>query len=798
MVFAIIQGIADWQRRIGDVARLFARRTWWEFFSQCWLEAGLGKLPTLQIAMLILSVTCALSRGDEIYEEEPYDVIVLSEKFKKEKFSVFPIPKADIANKDKPLRIRFIESPEKYYEIDHSDIFKIQRFPEIVLEKANKLIADKEFDGAYWHLDFLRNEYPDVDGLSKAISSLLYQDAGDAYRRGAYGAALSLLDEVRIQGGGGRSLVAAADNVAKKMFEQHIKKKDFGAARLMIEWAESRFGRKAFGKTLAIWESQLASIAKRDMAAAEKFIQSGDLRAAYDTSQRALKTWPKLAGVAELAARIYKQYPVVRVGVTRPALNMDPHSSEDWAARRTGRLRHRTLVELQSYGPDGGEYFCPIGNVEVSPDSREINVELQHGRSGSLADSFSGYDVANLLLDMARPDGPNRVPIFSKLAGGIAVRDVFFVDVRLRQPVLRPEALLQTPLASLDDDAPATATNPYVIAGRQNDELRLTLNEGYAARRSNQPVEIVEKYYDDPATMVEALVAQEIDVADRLFPGDIVALQRNDKITVSPYAVPSVHFLVPNYNRPLMQIREFRRALVYGISRETILRQDLLGNTNIPGSQIISGPLPPGADLDDPLGYAYDVRIKPRGYEPTLAMLLAQVARSRLETLAEKKGEAPPDEEPLILLHSADAVPRIAASAVAQYLTAIGLPCETKEMRLGQTQPNHDDWDLLYVDMVFTEPMFDIRRLLGSRGVIKGGSPYLELALRRLAVASTWEESRSMLQEIHRLAHEEVAVVPLWQLVEYFAFHPRVQNVAEYPLSLYQSVESWQIRQESP
>ena len=749
----------------------------------------------LLLFLALLHPSTVLS--DEIYDEDPYDIIRLSAKFKNEQFRVFPIAADDLANKSKPLRIRFLDTPEKYYEIDHKDIARIDRFADIVLARTNKLIAERDFDSAYWHLDFLRVEYPKVDGLEKTISTLLYQDAGDAFKRGAFGEALSLLDEVRNLGGKGKSLVAAADNVAKKMFDEHLRKKDYGAARLMIEWAESRFGRNSFGKTLSNWENRLGAVAKRDLSSADKSLQSGDLRQAYELSQRALRTWPELPGAAALAAKVYSQYPVVQVGVTRPALNMDPRSSEDWAARRTGRLRHRTLVESQGYGPDGGEYFCPIGRVEVAPDSRNVKIELQQGRSGSMAGSFSGYDVANLLLEMARPDGESRVPIFSQLAGGISVNEVFNVDVKLRQPVLRPEALLQTPLGSLEDDAPPTATNPYVISSRRDNELRLVLNEGYAARRSKQPVEIVEKYFDDPSVMVEALVRQEIDVVDRIFPGDVVNLKRNDKITVTPYSVPSVHFLVPNYKRPLMQIREFRRALVYGISRETILNQDLLGNTKVSGSQIISGPLPPGADLDDPLGYAYDVRIKPRSYEPTLALLLAQVARSRQQAIAEKAGDEVPPEQPLILMHSADAVPRIAASAIGQYLTAIGLPCETKEMRLGQTMPNHDNWDLLYVDMVFTEPMFDVRRLLGSRGVIKGGSPYLELALRNLSVASTWEQSRTMLHEIHRLAHEEAAVVPLWQLIEYFAFHPRVQNISEYPLSLYQNVESWQIRQES-
>ncbi len=211
------------------------------------------------------------------------------------------------------------------------------------------------------------------------------------------------------------------------------------------------------------------------------------------------------------------------------------------------------------------------------------------------------------------------------------------------------------------------------------------------------------------------------------------------------------------------------------------------------GCRLISGPFPPGVGTDDPLGYAYDERIRTRAYEPTLAITLAEVARSQLRGLATKAGTEPPVERPLVLAYSAAAVPRLASAAIAQYLSAIGIACEPRELRAGQTIPADDDWDLLYVDMVVTEPMFDIRQLLGAEGMIAGGSSYLELALRRLGLVANWEQARETLHSIHRLAHEEVAVVPLWQLTEFFAYRDRLRNVAASPLSLYQGVENWEI-----
>ncbi len=733
-----------------------------------------------------------------IYEMEPFDQITLTDKFKNSTHRLYPVevpPTSQRQPKDK-IKVRLLEIPEQYYEIAWEDIQRYDKYPDLVLAESRKLIKAKDYDDAYWHLDFLRNKYPNTRNLEKTIADLIFQDASNAYRRKEFAEALSLLDEAYRNDPSRASTIAATEKVATNMFDNYLATGQFVPARAMVSWAEQRFGRRKMARTIAGWEKKLAERSQRLFQQARAKQQAGELADAYDLSNEAMKVWPETRGLAAFTLALAKRYPVARVGVTRPARDMDPRRAEDWASRRTGRLRYRTLVEIKNYGPDGGEYDCPLGVVEVTPDGREVNIRLKRGND-AIANLFSGYDLANVLLDMARPGGDAEVPLWSQLAGSIKVEDVFDVNVKLTQPVLRPEALLQTPLVALGTDAELGPTNPYSVKSVSDTELRLVVNDLYAARRSTQPAEIIEKYYGDPAELVRGLLANEIDVADRLFPGDVARLKRDDRVIVRSYAVPSIHFLIPNFKKPLMQRRTFRRALVYGISRKTILEQDLLGNSRVRGCQLISGPFPPGVDSDDPLGYAYNLRIKPRGYEPTLALTLAQVGRGELDGIAEKTGQPKPERKPLILAHPAAAVPRIGSSAIAQYLTAIGIETETLELRAGQTKPLDDnEWDLLYVDMVSTEPMFDIRRVLGASGLIQGGSSYLELALRRLGLAVNWEQSRNTLQEIHRLAHEEVAVVPLWQLTEFFAFHSRVENMSEFPLSLYQDIESWRITPE--
>jgi ABC-type transport system substrate-binding protein len=255
--------------------------------------------------------------------------------------------------------------------------------------------------------------------------------------------------------------------------------------------------------------------------------------------------------------------------------------------------------------------------------------------------------------------------------------------------------------------------------------------------------------------------------------------------------VPTLHLLIPNYRRPHMTRRTFRRAIVYGIDRQLILERDILGGESIAGSRVISGPFAAGVSANDPLGYAYDSRIAPRPYQPLQAYTLAKVAQNELAVMANKEGREPPVPAKLILAHPADETLRIASQNIAQQLTAVGIECSPRELPPGTSAMDDDDWDLLFVEVTIAEPFVDAYRLLSRDGTVGETSAYLGLALRQLDEAGNWKEVRDALLEIHRIAHEEVTAVPLWQIVDHFAYRRPMQGISDRPVTLYQDVEQW-------
>jgi hypothetical protein len=106
--------------------------------------------------------------------------------------------------------------------------------------------------------------------------------------------------------------------------------------------------------------------------------------------------------------------------------------------------------------------------------------------------------------------------------------------------------------------------------------------------------------------------------------------------------------------------------------------------------------------------------------------------------------------------------------------------------------------DLVYKEIAIWEPATDARRMLGPGGVAPTNSPYVAQSLRWLEDAENWGSVRDRLIDIHRSVYNDVAILPLWQVVDYFAYHKRIRNIGDRPVWLYQNVEQWRIGAEPP
>ena len=503
--------------------------------------------------------------------------------------------------------------------------------------------------------------------------------------------------------------------------------------------------------------------------------------------------WPEVAGGQALLDELAQQYPLVVVGVLQPVKEPDAQRLDNWPARRTGRLLHRDRVEFLGAGPEGGQYDFRAGSIEHSDDRRRMTLRLNRSTDGDM--STASYGVARWLLELADVNSSSYSPSWAALISSVTVVDVLQVDVDLRRPHVLPEAVLrvsQEPPVTAKDALPR-GDGPFSMAVRSDGEVRFVM-EGF--RRGERLAEITERTMPNVEQGIAALLRGDIDVLDRISPREALRLSEGaaGNIQVAPYALPTVHMLVPNtVKNPYLGKADFRRAIEYAIDRQTILNQEILGGREVLGCQVVSGPFPYGASGDDPLGYAYDSTVRPRPYDPRLGRLLSAVAQKQVADMATKRKEPAPSLAPLVLGHPATAMAQAACQAIAAYLKVVGIECVPQPFPPGVTRDVDGQCDLVYTEIAIWEPVVDAGRLLNPNGPAACDSAYVRQTVRWLELAENWGNVRQRLLDVHRAVHNEAAVIPLWQMVDYYAYDGRLRNLGEHLVWLYQNVDQWRL-----
>jgi len=760
-------------------------------------------LAAVIVACQLLACQCALAQDDkEIYQEDPFDVLTLGERQGNQVIKLVPLrfPTRVMPN-PKPrgkLRIRKLDEPADEYEVSWNSVAKLEFFESMVLTKARELTEAKEYDRAFRHLAFLKAQYPQTPGLALGVHEFLYVNAA-SMMSDQPNRAFAILEELfrlspNFKYRGGRSVSEAVNVIVERLLGDYLKAKDHTSMRRMLIRLSKAYGDSRL-PSLAKYRDTLDKLAQAKRDEVNQLVADGKLRDAYLNSRQMLSIWPQVAGGAALAEKTSKLYPIVSVGVLDAASEYDPSAIDNWASRRAGRLLVRLMMEYREAGPEGGEYVFPWGTYERSEDLRRLTLIVSRKAVTAGGKPLDGYMIARRLLRMADPDDPQYYSAWADLVSGVSVEAIYKVHIDLRRPSMIPESLLQVTLDEPADGAPGPSrqNGAYDVGASQGEVVRYMRRKDYPFTGTTQPAEIIERKYEGTQFAIQALLDQDIDAIDRIYPSFVNSLRGEPGIKVSPYETPTLHFLVPNLNKPFPSSRTFRRALLYAIDRERILHSTLLENAVSPGSRVISGPFPAARDADDPLAYAYNEKTVPLPYFPKHAVLLGNLAQVEFAQLSERTNTEPPERPTLILAHPAGEQASLAAAAIAAQWNLIGFNCTTKSLPPGMSRDPSDDWHFLYVETVVREPVADARRLLAFDGVARSDSDHLGQALRRLETARNWKTLRGRLHDVHHTVFSELVLLPLYQVVDHCAYREGLRGVGDRPSSFYQNIEFWEV-----
>jgi tetratricopeptide (TPR) repeat protein len=736
-------------------------------------------------ASLLLAAPLAAA-ADALYLSTPYDEITLDENNGNVLLKVRPL---NLPNRQVPqgaaragdLEVELLDRPGEKYKVDWATITNVTLFEQLVLAEANAHIAAGRFDDAYPSLRYLETKHPQTAGLKEAIENFLWVQIGGAFKAGRHEEALGLLVELHARNPQRPGINVAYERVTAELVKRHMADENYRAARGLLRNLVALYPATQ-ATTAAPYESQLQARAAALLAEAQANLAAGKRREAHQTCSRMLDVWPAIAGGQELALRVHQEHPLVVVGVSTPLTSLPLVPSDDWAVQRAGRLLGRPLIERVAAGGDSGPFRSAIVEFSRGEEPSQLTLKLLPNIRGlDPGRDLAPHDIARCLMAQANPALAAYDPAFADVLAGASVQGADSLTVSFRLPQLRPEAWLEMPVFAGDADS-AVRLGPYVLGGQSLEQVNFVRQPAYSLAGPTQPAEIVERTYRDGPASISALKRGEISVIARLNPWDLPKVAGSE-IKVEAYALPRVHLLVPHPRHPLTGNRTFRRALVYAIDRAGTLDRGLLDGQQIAGCAALTGPFPRGP--------AYDESVLDRPYDPGLAMALVRLAVDEINAARQARGEQPLATPPkLVLAHSAEPTARVACQSIARQLRNLGLAVTSRELAPGQSPD--DEVDLLYAEATMREPLVDAWRLLGPQGLTGDCTPTMLAELRALQTAGDDPAAVERLQSIHRLAAAELPVIPLWQLVDYLAYHTSVKGIGQRPVGLYDNIEQWQ------
>lgn len=745
------------------------------------------------------------NEATELVEREPFDRIYLDAFNSFATMDIVPLlnPPSKPIPRDGNLIFDLPEDSLNQYIVPWINVIDFKTYNELVLEEADELVAKGEYARAFRNLMRVhdRSRVRDASLMAK-IRTVMFLDAKANYDREEYDMALSIFEDIyrqdpgfRVSGINLRSLDLILD-CHERAIQKRVADGEFANARASIVSVAERYGNATRG-LVARMEELLETTFQAALAQAEGLIAEQRPRDARLAALRANEILPGRPEALAVLNRILTEFPLVFVGVSQPALRPDPNRLEDWASRRVGRLTQRRIVELTGLSDEGGRYEFLNGRFYPVDESGYVyRFEIDPSKAGFAVPPITANQLAYRLLRHAdpAPDNPHYREAWAKILATVSVVDNQRVDVRLKVPYVRPEALLHFPYT--DQLTPEeTYDGPYVMIEGGSEYNVFRVNPRYAGSETNRYPELVEFLFDSPSTAVDALLRGELDLVDRVSPVDLARLRRHPNIELRSYLVPTVHMICINQRNEFTKMTMFRAGLYRGVNREVILKNGLLGGRAINGSEVIDGPFPIGMEDNDQIGYAYDLRLLPIVYSDVIArvMVAATVETIRNRLIEEQVEDTTVEIPEMILAHPAGEVATATCRSVAAMWALTGVKIRLRPLPPGVTVPDDDEYDFLYVEMMMNEPLVEADFLFGPQGLVKSLSAPTQQTMRQVSFSNSWRSASLNLRQLHRQLQNDASVIPLFQMREFYAYRSHVGEVGRDLIYLYQNVDQWQM-----
>ncbi|MEM7455778.1 MAG: ABC transporter substrate-binding protein [Planctomycetota bacterium] len=747
----------------------------------------------------------ATKLASPLVEQDPFDLIFLDNDNDDMIMRIVPLlrPPAKPLPDRGMLRFEFKGESDNIFQVPWDHVVDYKTFNELLIEEADEWLNEGDYPRAFRNLLYVYDHGgQNDDRIVNSLLECLYQDGKASFMEERYELALSIYEDIYAKNpnfrvhGLNRSLSQIIMACYEGILRRNFTEGNILRVRGLLQQIEDTYKDES-EELIETWNQRFIDRSNELIEEAFQHAANGDGVAAHDAVRFANNIYPGRIENANAYNEVVRQFPLIFVGVASGPGDANPTRMDNWGSRRIGRLTQRTLVEFDGTSDEGGRYRFLNGLITQTDDAgTEFRIDVDPDNFGFAIPDTTAGDVALRLQSFADPQSVNYNVPWAKLARTIAIDNGNEVHLRLHKPFVRPEAHFQIPYQEPDDEGQPVQNGAYVMSAVKDDLTLYELNPLYSPSADRQHPKIYERRFDSSSAAVESLLKGDIDVVDRVPVQFVQELKEHPEITVQMYALPTVHMLIPNQRNEFISDINFRNGLLHAINRELIVRDMICAGKEISGCEVVSGPFPIGTEDNDQIAYGYNLRVRNTEYNYKLGMVLAQIITERLEALEREAGNDKPviERPPIVLAHPTDDTSMIAVRAIARMWSEIGMTVLLKPIENDGTLPTDEDWDFLYMGVTMQEPMTDAHRLMGPEGFVGEVSATVEQLLRSLSTARSWQRGCLTLRQIHRQTANQVTLLPLFQVNEYYAYRSTVREVGSELVHLYQDVERWRIQ----
>ncbi len=696
------------------------------------------------------------------------------------------------------LIVELYNGEGREYVLDMTQVERIKYFEDLLLEQGDNFLKRRMFENAwdfYSRVVQLNSKWP---GLQKRLQDFLFQEAEYLLSRQQLERALNDLHELARLNPDYPDLRNVYGRAMDYAMNQAWDRKDYRRLRLLIRTLEESYPDHEVAQR---WSDRLSSQARQLLDESRLARQQNRLREAYWRAYEAVRLWPALEGLREYFEDVARKYPVLFVGVRDVAEDFNPWASPGTSDARVAQLLHTPLLRVADVG-EKTRFEVTIAEWELGELGREIRFRLRDGLRWSDGKPITAIDLARSIGVRIDRRLPSYDAALASNYAGMRVHNLSEFSVYLRRTVLRPEVFFLFPLVPghqlefairpgrrSPDELPIGSGPYYAYAHTFQQQTNIVANPNYYIEGRPLIREIVEREFERSRLAVDALLRGEVDFVENVHPVQVLRLREQEAdrgIKLRKRRVTALHVLSFDFRKPELRSRELRRAIAYAINREAILRKALLNGKDYLDAWVAAGPFPRDS-------YAYERSLRPWPFKPSTARALVEVVRAT-------RGALPAFQ----LMYPGTDEAREAVKYIERYLETVGLdiiPVERSAVEIERQVRAGQPFDIAYRVFYIRDPVFDAASVLCPGQLIAPdgqvlpncSSDWLRHLLTRLSLTTNWREAIELLRRIQLDAHDDVAVLPLWEFYEYDAYRPGVTNVPEDPLWTYDEVINWQV-----